>query len=128
MSQARNLSAGGILVNDALLSRPHNDGLGVNERRLCAATVARGDSCLSEFLLAQAEIASRPQLRKSRAQARARMALRKPAGFTKLVRQIARTDKKTIKEINKEYIWLEAAQGGATPRLAPIVLRVYSQV
>jgi hypothetical protein len=40
MSQPGNLSAGGILVNDAFLGRPHDDGFGIFERRLGTRTIA----------------------------------------------------------------------------------------
>jgi hypothetical protein len=43
MSQSGNLPAGGILVNDAFLGRPHNDGLAIIKRRLGARAIARGD-------------------------------------------------------------------------------------
>src|SRR5579871_2394971 len=33
MGEARDLAAGGVLVNDALLSRPHDDRLGFAQRR-----------------------------------------------------------------------------------------------
>jgi hypothetical protein len=33
MRQSGNLSAGGILVNDAFLGRPHDDGLAIIQRR-----------------------------------------------------------------------------------------------
>jgi hypothetical protein len=40
MSQSGNLSAGGILVNDAFLGGPHDDGLAGLERRLGARAIA----------------------------------------------------------------------------------------
>ena len=43
MSQPGHLSAGGILVNDAFLGRPHNDGLAIIKRRLGARAIARSD-------------------------------------------------------------------------------------
>src|SRR5262245_58556764 len=44
--QARNFPAGRVLMNDAPLGRPHDDWLGICERRLGAATVACGDGLL----------------------------------------------------------------------------------
>src|SRR5262249_50200396 len=46
MSQTRNLPASGVLVNDALLSRPHDDRLGGGERPLGAPAVAGRDGFL----------------------------------------------------------------------------------
>jgi hypothetical protein len=43
MRQSGNLSASSILVNDAFLGRPHNDGLAIIKRRLGARAIARSD-------------------------------------------------------------------------------------
>jgi hypothetical protein len=47
--QARNLPAGGVLMNDAFLGRSHDDGLCVCEGRLGLAAVTGGDGFLDLY-------------------------------------------------------------------------------